>query len=638
MSADDRDPKNSDEKGGSADKEMDDDRGAQGFRNNCEYVKGFLNVIKNNQCTSMSKNVKKELEDMKEEMKAFLQEQEQGCKRKIKGTEAGDIESTNRVKGEVFNRMSMAETVGGPDDGKVAYKISSARARLGDESSDQVSSESMFSDDDADDIDRYRKTSKKVSKTRYQKSESERSRNSHRRRSKQVSSARVSNSSGEESEDSVRRSREERNRSRKRRISKRNTSVDYRETPKLETFREETGQDIEKYMVKFEDYCRQNFRGSKDFWLNILEEKLEGRMLESFKVLRDPNDDYHATIKTFLKWYKDSAEYRKRKYRKKFANARQKKEESLFMFSIRLTSLFKTAYPRHNENKSKTLMKQFKQVISRSARESINTQIIACKLKNQKPDWNFIQQCIRIRDLDEEIDLRSDSEGESRKTKEVFINVSRPELQNKNERFGERRYGRQDQGHNRASRETSSSRAVNGQQRENNNNRCFTCDKPGHISSNCWRKLGLCLICGKDGHFVNECTNKRNDFIGRDSNRFNRQVRSRSYSHNRNYEDQQNKRPDDYRQNQRASMNCHNGFNTQRFSYDNNANYSPIGGAASRNDQQVSLGQTTLSSNAAEFHPRDRTSSDKGEWSANASPHAEKVSENPRRTSPNLNY
>ena len=41
--------------------------------------------------------------------------------------------------------------------------------------------------------------------------------------------------------------------------------LDFRESPKLEGFREETGQDLMRYLRKFEDYCHQNFRGSKDF-------------------------------------------------------------------------------------------------------------------------------------------------------------------------------------------------------------------------------------------------------------------------------------------------------------------------------------------------------------------------------------
>ena len=655
MSADNSDSRKPEEREG---REMPDDGGAEGFRNNCEYVKGFLNVIKNNQCSSMSENAKRDLEEMKEQMKAFLQEQEQGCKLKVKGTGSDKVELVNSVKGEVFNKVSMAGAVGRPGGDGAAYKVSptGAMRQLSDDSSEQVSSESIISDDTDD---RRSKVLKKVRTSRYQKSESERSSNSRRRRTKKVSSARVVNSSGDETEDSGRRSRGERKRSSQRRNLRRKSSADYRETPKLENFREETGQNIERYMMKFEDYCKQNFRGSKDLWLNILEEKLEGRMLETFKILRNPNDDYRTTIETFLKWYKDSADYRKRKYRKKFKNARQKKDESLFMFSIRLTSLFRTAYPRHDANKSKTLIKQFKQVISRNARESVNMQIMTCKLKNKPADWNFIQQCIRIRDLDEEIDLRSDSDSDSRKTKEVIINLGRPEPRNRDDRYGERRYSQgQDQGYNRASRDMSSSRVRNTNQNVNNTNRCFTCDKPGHMSNNCWRKLGLCLICGQDGHFVNECPNKRNNYSGRDFNRVDRQVRSRSYSRNNNYESRQNQGSNDYRRTRRASVSndASYGRNTfqgrERFDFNNrnknnpggvspnnNANFFPVGGTTSKSDQQVSLGQTTMNRNATEFHPRDRTSYDEGKWSTgNSSFGADKVSDNPRVTRQNLNY
>ena len=118
-----------------------------------------------------------------------------------------------------------------------------------------------------------------------------------------------------------------------------------------------------RYLKKFEEYCKENYRGSKDFWLNVLEDKLEGRLLKNFQTLRDPNDNYRKTINDFTDWYQNSALLRKEKYRKKFLNAKPKPDESIYLFSMRLSNLFKTAYPRSDPDHSKTLVKQFKSVM-----------------------------------------------------------------------------------------------------------------------------------------------------------------------------------------------------------------------------------------------------------------------------------
>ena len=141
-------------------------------------------------------------------------------------------------------------------------------------------------------------------------------------------------------------------------------------------------------------------------------------------MLRDFEDDYSDMKYKLMKWFKDNQDIRKQKNRKKFANARPREGESLYLFSIRMQNLFKLAFPKHNPERSETLIRQFKQAIPRAARNMLSTQIMSFKLKNEKPDWSFVQKCIRIRDLDEEIEIdSSDSEERTKEPAEVVINL-----------------------------------------------------------------------------------------------------------------------------------------------------------------------------------------------------------------------
>ena len=78
-------------------------------------------------------------------------------------------------------------------------------------------------------------------------------------------------------------------------------------------------------------------------------------------------------------------------------------DESLYMFSLTLSSIFKTAYPNHDLNKRKRLMSQFRKVIPRRQRETLNNQVMSSKLKNRKLIWEFIQRCEKLTDLDDEV-------------------------------------------------------------------------------------------------------------------------------------------------------------------------------------------------------------------------------------------
>ena len=62
--------------------------------------------------------------------------------------------------------------------------------------------------------------------------------------------------------------------------------------PRIATFNEKSGQDLEKYLIKFEIFCCNNFEGNKDFCIGELEGNLKGKTLQTFVSLRDYADGY----------------------------------------------------------------------------------------------------------------------------------------------------------------------------------------------------------------------------------------------------------------------------------------------------------------------------------------------------------
>ena len=68
--------------------------------------------------------------------------------------------------------------------------------------------------------------------------------------------------------------------------------LDVRRVPSQEAYDESSGQDLIKYLEKFETYCRSNFKGNKNMWIGELERYLTGKTLEAFRAVRGVEDTY----------------------------------------------------------------------------------------------------------------------------------------------------------------------------------------------------------------------------------------------------------------------------------------------------------------------------------------------------------
>ena len=593
-------------------------QGIEGFKQNCEYMKVFIEMIKAQQCGSMPEEVQQSLKEMKGKMRDFLQEEDQGCKSKVKKEDKKGKYSDPERKDKVRRKDKY---------------VSDYLDESSPESSDSVSSDPSCPDDsasssDQDDKGKYkkkirdlklkvsqmesklsaqedkiRKPRRRTKKNRREYSSESRSISRGKYRSKknrrEYSSESRSSSRGKYRSKKNRREYSSESRSGSRGKyrssggrSRRRHQFDFREAPKLEKFREESGQDLERYLKKFEDYCKENYRGSRDFWLNVLEDKLEGKLLKNFQTMRDPNDDYYKTINDFTEWYKNSALIRKEKYREKFSSAKPKPDEGMYLFSVRLSSSFKTAYPASDPNRSKTLIKQFKKVIPRRARESLNTQIMSYKLKGKKCDWRFIQQCMRLWDIDGGLEDKDATDVDDPASKEVIISLSGGVQDNGKKQMEDYKNV------NTKGRQSYKRREVEPSGEEK---RCFSCGYEGHFSRGCWRRLGLCLVCGGEGHFVKDCPNKQER--GRSNQRGRR---SNSQTSNR-----RNSQTNDYGQrsfsmnpNYRTNGNQYQSGGTERVDNGDreNSRYDYLANA-----QRVGLGQPALNSAAQEFYPYGAT-------------------------------
>ena len=290
--------------------------------------------------------------------------------------------------------------------------------------------------------------------------------------------------------------------------------ADYRLAPKLEKFKE--GGNIKQFFKMFEEYCRNNVRGSRKFWLGALEDQLEGKVLETFHDLRDEDDEFEDTKEKLIQWYEDTEEVRRKSHKKKFKNAQRRDGDSLYIFSIRLESLFKKAYPTHDVQKSSKLFDRFKKCISRKAREALESQILNAKMKGEDIRWKFVQKWAQLRDNLAGVSSESESEDANspkrgRTPKEISINLS------------------QGDGYRQDKWQPSRGRSPSVGQRSNGAGmHCYACGKLGHFARECeWGQEKRCYNCADSRHLAKECTKPR---VSRDSSQ---QRRDRSNSSQR---------------------------------------------------------------------------------------------------------
>ena len=297
-------------------------------------------------------------------------------------------------------------------------------------------------------------------------------------------------SSSDESYTSASRSRRSRGKANKVAIG----AADYRMAPKMEKFKE--GGNIKQFFKMFEEYCRNNVRGSRRFWLGALEEQLEGKVLEIFHDLRDEDDEYEDTKEKLIQWYEDTEEVRRKGHKKKFKNAQRREGDSLYIFSIRLESMFKRAYPGHDVHKSSKLFDRFKKAISRKARGALESQVMNAKMKGEQIDWRFVQRWAQLQDTMKDAssgsDVGSDDTRQVRQTKKININLSQ------GGEISDRSYVRR----HRSQSTSKGSGSVN--------THCYACGQQGHYAKECnWGEERRCYNCGDTQHIARECTTFR---------------------------------------------------------------------------------------------------------------------------------
>ena len=286
--------------------------------------------------------------------------------------------------------------------------------------------------------------------------------------------------------------------------------LDNRMIPQQDKFDEESGRDFLEYIEQFEEYCQTNFKGHQNLWISELGRHLQGKMLQNYYLLKESCRSYQELKSKLVVWYTDNQEIRSRKCRKKFENAQIKANESVYLYSVRLESLFRVAFPSHSVKRSRTLLSKFKSSIPNSTKHNLKSTIMHNKMRDKEITWKEVQKWARLQDIEEE-----SNDEINKQVKEVTINMSdSPQLRPQSNRQPGNINSSKNQV-NRSRQPTTSHIRANSRNRQNwlstniqrypYNAKCPVCHRFGHDSSNCRTRRRECFICGDPQHFIKDC-------------------------------------------------------------------------------------------------------------------------------------
>ena len=180
--------------------------------------------------------------------------------------------------------------------------------------------------------------------------------------------------------------------------------------------------------------------------------------------------------------------------------------------------MFKLAYPWKSVQNSKILLDRYRRSISKYARGFIKSQVMHYKVSGKAVLWSNIKKCARLYDADEE-----KGETASDSSEDIIIAVGRepskklpyrlnddqarepnfrPRIVNNTayENWRQSDAPREVRQHGRQKVNKEYQRSVG-----NSNKICSYCDRVGHVSESCRKRLNSCFACGSIGHYYRQC-------------------------------------------------------------------------------------------------------------------------------------
>src|SRR5215469_15224178 len=154
-------------------------------------------------------------------------------------------------------------------------------------------------------------------------------------------------------------------------------------------YRTDGGEPLLVYLKRFEDYVKHTYPGSQSGMTFLLENYLQGHILEVYKLSLQTTTDYPEIKELLLKWEKNRLKTKGERYAQDYKNIVRRPDESIQLYAMRFIALAEKAFPGSDVRTLPTVRDKFIGELPANVQASVRSSIISLEtIMGLKVQWD----------------------------------------------------------------------------------------------------------------------------------------------------------------------------------------------------------------------------------------------------------
>src|SRR5215469_11368485 len=142
-------------------------------------------------------------------------------------------------------------------------------------------------------------------------------------------------------------------------------------------YRSDGGEPLLVYLKRFEEYVKHTYPGSQSGMTFLLENYLQGHILEIYKISLQTSTDYPEIKELLLNWEKNRLKNKGERYAQEYKNIVRRPDESIQLYAMRFIALTEKAFPGSDVRTLHTVCDKFIGELPSNVQAAVRSSIIS---------------------------------------------------------------------------------------------------------------------------------------------------------------------------------------------------------------------------------------------------------------------